>query len=80
MQVLWIPASLWIPVVSPDHYHRVGLTTVTRFKRDFGITTAITAAILAALAGGITAAVAFSEYHYRCSIESVNITATAYQT
>lgn len=45
-----IPALLWVPVANVTHYHKVELMSPTRIKRDFGITAAITAAIL--LAGG----------------------------
>ena len=40
-----------MPVTNVTHYHKVKLMSPTRIKTDFGITTAITAAILLVAAG-----------------------------
>ena len=50
-----ISASLWVLVANATHSHKVECMSPTRIKRDFGISTAVTTAILVAVAGGAVA-------------------------
>lgn len=52
MVLVCIPTFLWVSVANVTHYHKVDLLSPTGLKRDFEITTVITAAILLAVAGG----------------------------
>ena len=49
-----IPAFLKMPVLNVTHYYKVELMSPTRIKRDFGITTAITAVILLSVAADLS--------------------------
>jgi hypothetical protein len=60
-------ATIWVPVVNITHFHAVTLMAQTYLqplhygKRDFGITAAVIATIIAGMAGATTAAVASTQ-------------------